>query len=134
MSIETAITALQGYALACGAKGAPDRPPESGNQFPFAICYERSGHLAKWITIHNAVNQATIHLEYHVARILLPQAVTAAMTFRDAFLDCLIPDYSLGGAVGDILEVRYTFGGMKYADIDTIGYQFEIDVEVIHTV
>ena len=128
MTIEAAIAHLQGIAGdLTGMREAPAAPPESANQFPFAICYERTGET-ELSTVDSVDDTATIFLEIHVARQLLPAAITTAMTFRDPFLEAVYADLSLGGSVSICTGVRRTFLAMIYAGVETIGYRFEIDV------
>lgn len=132
-SIEGAIANLQAKALALtGMLAAPAAPPEAANQFPFAITYERLGDLA----LESAGwgnDLALLWTEIHVARILLPAAITLAMTFRDPFLKAIIADPNLGGTVSTVRNIHRTFGTLEWAGVLTIGYRFEIGVKVTLT-
>ena len=131
MSIEAAIANLQAITGAVpGIKSAPAAPPESANQFPFAVAYERSGELSNLIGGQMADNKAVIYIEVHVARQLLPQAITLAMSLRDPLIKAIVADPTLGGTVLFVSGLRLTFGGMKWAGIDTFGYRFELDCTV----
>ncbi len=130
MTIEAAIANLQAKALSvAGTQEAPTAPPESNMGFPFAICYEREGTLNQH-SAGFADDLSTLWLEYHVERSILPAAITSAMTFRDAFLKKIIADPTLGGSVSTVTRVQRTFGALKYAGVDTIGYRFEVGVKV----
>ena len=133
MTVEAAILNLQAKLLALsGMKAAPDAPPEGAGAFPFAVSYERTGTLAMR-SAGFADDLATIWCEIHVSRQILPIAIGTAMAFRDPFLKAIIADPTLGGSVSTVNAVRRTFGALKWADIDTIGYRFEVDVKVTLT-
>jgi hypothetical protein len=131
MTINAAITNLVSKVSALpGMKQAPSVPIESaGGCFPFAIVYEYSGSLDT-LSAGFANDKATIYVEIHVERALLPEAITKAMTFRDPFLKALISDPNLSGTVSVVNAVRRLFGGMEYGNTKTIGYRFEIDVKI----
>ena len=130
MSIEAAISDLQAKALALsGMRTAPATPLESSDIFPFAITFEESGTL-ELRSSGFAHDLATLVTEIHCARNSLPQAITQAMTFRDNFLKAIIGDPRLSNSVDTALVVLRKFGAMRYAETDTIGYRFEVDVKV----
>lgn len=135
MTIEAAIADLQSKALAlAGMKQAPAAPVEAMLQFPFSIAYERSGATRvegpTW-----GHDLATIVVEFHVGRQILPKAIEQAMALRDPFLKAIIADPNLGGAISAFNNeggpaIRRQFGRLQWGDIETIGYRFEIDVKV----
>jgi hypothetical protein len=130
MTIEAAIANLQAKALAVsGTKEAPDAPPESNLGFPFSMCFERDGRLEQR-SAGFGDDLGTLWLEYHVARGILPVAITTAMAFRDAFLKKIIADPTLSGTVSTVTSVSWVFGAMKYADTETIGYRFMVGCKV----
>jgi hypothetical protein len=136
MAVRDAIAALQVKVLALtGMHGAPTDPPESINQFPFSVCYDKQGEMemesAGW-----AVDLATIVCEIHCSRQNLPTAIAQAQGFREPFLKLFITDPKITNTVQEVRAVRYTFGyldwgGQKEAHI---GYQFEVDVKLTLTV
>jgi hypothetical protein len=132
MALRDAITALQVKALTLsGMRGAPTDPPESINQFPFSICYDKSGSLqlesAGW-----ALDMATIVCEIHCSRQSLPTAIAQAMSFREPFYRLLIADPTIASTVLEVRAVRYTFGYLDWGAVKDahIGYQFQIDVKL----
>lgn len=133
MALSDAVAAVQVKALALsGVKAAPANPPEAINQFPFSVCYPRTGRLtlqsAGWgIYLH------TVICEIHVARLLLPQAVAQAAPYIELFAGALIADPKLNGTVVTVNELRYTFGWLEWADDRHIGVRFELDVKLHQT-
>jgi hypothetical protein len=131
MTVEAAIANLQAKALAVTAgapKAAPLVPPESANQFPFCVCYEQSGELVQH-SAGFADDLAVLALEYHVAREILPTAITAAMRFRDPFLKAIIADPTLTGTVSTVRSVTREFGKLEWGGVMTIGYRFLIGIK-----
>jgi hypothetical protein len=130
MTIEAAIANLQAKILSLsGVKSAPVKPPESAAAFPFGVSYERSGSLASHSAIF-ADELCTIWCELHVSRTLLGNGIAQAQALRDPFLKLLIADPTLGGNVSTLRDVRWTFGKMVWADVETIGFRFEVDVKI----
>lgn len=129
MTIEAAITNLQAKILSLtGVKSAPAKPPESAAAFPFGVSYERTGTLAS----HSAVfadELVTIWCEIHVSRTLLGNGIAQAQALRDPFLKLLIADPTLAGTVSTIRDIRWTFGKLAWADVETIGFRFEVEVK-----
>jgi len=130
MTIELAIANLQTKALSLsGMKSAPTNPPEANVSFPFAVSYERTGRFLS----HGSGfgdELVTIFTEIHVARTMLQTAIVQAMAFRDPFLKLLLADPTLGGTVSTTNEIRWTFGALVWAGVETIGYRLEIDLKV----
>lgn len=116
-----------------GIKSAPVVPPEDAGVYPFGVTYEAHANT-NTLAYGSADDLVTIFAEIHVSRVLLANAVTLAMSFRDPFLAALIADPSLGGTVSTTNEIRRSFGRLVWGDVETIGYRFEIDVKVTITV
>jgi len=129
MALRDAIVSLQSKALSLpGIKEAPIDPPESANQFPFAISYVRAG---TWHIESSGFSHAQVQLvtELHGARTLLPTDIQTMLPFFEQFLRKLLADQTLGGAVDNIGNVDFSFGVMEYGvqggvPIQTIGWQF----------
>jgi hypothetical protein len=130
VSIETAIQNVQAHALSLeGIKSAPTKVLESNAQLPFAVTYERTGTSdirgEGWLR-----DLCTIFCEIHVSRQVLSLAIDQAMGFRDPFLRLLRDDPKLGNSIDTIVAIRRTFGYLEYANTQTLGYRFEIDVKI----
>jgi len=131
VALRDAIARLQSHAISLsGVKEAPIDPPESANQFPFAISYVRSG---SWHVESAGLSHAFVVLvtEIHVARNILPLDIQAALPFFEPFLRKLLADQELNGTVNNIGNVDFSFGAMQYGEqgdipITTIGWQFII--------
>lgn len=134
MDITSAINAVQAIWLTIsGIKAAPDTPPESINQFPFAVTYEGTGtvYLDDMYSGTFARQTATIISELHLTRQNMPTAVASAMAYRNSFLDALRDNPTLSGAVMMIPQVSFQFGKLEYGeDNPTLGYQFTISVDL----
>lgn len=128
MTLATAIADVQAKALTLsGIKGAPTNPPESANVFPFVVSYARTGNFkpgAGWANYFH-----TIFTEFHIARQLLPVAISTALPYAESFGALILADPKLSDTVQEVREVRYTFGRLSWGDVDTIGFRFEIDVK-----
>ena len=133
MTIAAAIADLQTKALSLsGVKAAPASPPEAMSQFPFAVCYARSGTLrqtsAGWATYLH-----TLICEIHVARQMLPRAVEQAMPYIELFAAKLIADPTLGGTVSTVVAVRYLFGRLSWGSEEHLGVQLEVEVKLMQS-
>lgn len=129
MPIASIVAAVQAKAGAlAGVKGAPTEPPESINQFPFAIAYPGS-LTADPMSDGWRRGLGTVICELHCARVLLPTAVAQAVPLGDAFVNAILSDLTLGGAVDTVNELRGVFGFLRYGSAADahIGWRFEID-------
>jgi len=130
MTLASAIAAVQTKAGALsGIKAAPTNPPESANQFPFAVSYPRTGR-AEFASAGWANYFHTLFCEIHISRQLLPQAIATALPYAELLPSAIMADPTLGGTVNEVREVRYTFGRLEWGGVDTIGFRFEIDVKL----
>jgi len=134
MDITSAIRAVQDTWLTIsGIKAAPDTPPESINQFPFAVTYEGTGtvYIDDMYSDTFARQTATIVSELHLTRQNLPTAIANAMAYRNSFLDALRDNPTLSGTVMMITQISFQFGKLEYGeDNPTIGYQFTISADL----
>lgn len=106
-------------------KDAPTKPPESIDQYPFAITYPGATDVT------GAANPQTKRLvtvicEIHCGRSLLPAAVEQATPYGDSFPIALWGDPRLGGAVNHINSVRGDFLSFDYAGSKSVGWRFTI--------
>ena len=136
MALRDVITNLQSKAAALsGMKEAPTDPPESINQFPFALTYVQNG---SWTPESAGFSHALISLvtEIHIARNVLPLDIQKALPFFEPFLRAILNDLSLGSTVDTIGLIEFSFGGMTYGEsggipVQTIGWKFTIsDVKI----
>ena len=128
--IQDVISQIQASVLTIpGIQSAPVTVPEAPGGFPFCCSYPRKGSLktegAGW-----AHSFHTIFTEIHVSRQLLSLSVMTAIGFLDPFFKILIADPTLAGTVSTIQDIRYTFGKLEWAGIETIGIRFELDVKM----
>jgi hypothetical protein len=128
---QDAIARVQAIALGLsGMKEAPDYPPESVNQFPFAVTYYRTGEITMEAGWMKAVY--TLFCELHFARQVLPLAVAKAMPYHNTMLAALQADPTLNGTVSTVVSpVLTTFGVLEYGGPENIhiGWRFTITVK-----
>lgn len=123
-----------------GVKGA-GYPPESINQFPFAVAYPGAG---EWSLIGAGWIEGFIDLigEIHLTRQNLPKAVEAAMPYYERFHNALGADPTLGGAIqtlhGQDRPVQVAFGRLEWTSDKGrvelhIGWRFTIRAKIHST-
>jgi len=121
---------IQTYAGSLsGIRAAPKEPPDQMNVYPFAVCGFRRGT----VTIAPAGTMkllGTFVCQIHVARKDLPRDYRVAMPFGDTFLAKILQNPTMGGKVSTVIEVRPRFVEMTYGGIETLGWDFEIDVKM----
>lgn len=114
-----------------GVKSAPTYAPDQigSSNFPFVVTYPGTGTVD--INTPNGNTPELIHLhsvivELHVARSPLTQAISNSIGFAETIPNAIYADVTLGGNADTVGAIEYTFGGMKYGDLDTVGYRFTI--------
>jgi hypothetical protein len=125
MALRDALARLQFHAGTLpGVKEAPVDPPESANQFPFAVSFVTAGswHVESQDFSHALITFAT---EIHVARTNLPRDIQIALPLFEGFLRALLKDQTLNGNVDTIGTVTFAFGRLEYGGIETIGWRFD---------
>jgi hypothetical protein len=130
-TLPLAIAALQTKAAGLtGIKLAPTSPPESTAVYPFAVCYARLGQetpqSSGW-----SIGLHTLVCEIHLSRANLPVAITAALPYYELFRSAVLGDPTLTGTVQAVNQLRYEFGAMKYAGVETIGWQIQVDIKLL---
>lgn len=129
MSIQNVIANIQDKWLSIsGIKDAPDAVLENYSVYPFVATYERSGEMllqsAAWSTPYTLV-----WTELHIARTILPKAVTTALSYRDSFLEKIRDDPTLGNTCQSVTKVTWQFGQLLWAGTEDIGFRFELTVK-----
>ena len=113
-----------------GSKPA-NKPPEKITTFPQAVVFPRSG---SWMDGAAGTKKGihTIVIQIHVARKDLPRDIDKAFPYGDTVPDRILSDPTLGGNVDTVVlsnGIRYIFGPLDWADSQTLGFEFEIDVK-----
>ena len=108
-----------------GIRRVPDDPPESNEQFPFAVVYPITGIYRQEMTV-NMKGLHSINIELHVSRKDLPRDFRQIMGLIDTVpleLMKLLKDggFSYLETFGDI---EYTFGPLSWAGTDTLGVTY----------
>lgn len=132
-ALETAIAAIQAKVktLEPAIRNAPDQPVENSSVYPCGITYiRRVGYTQQTVTLRTGLHTAAV--EIHVARKDLPRDIAFAMPYGENFPVALWNDPTLGGKIAHINAIRGTFGAMKLADQDTLGWDFEIDFKMLN--
>jgi hypothetical protein len=128
-TLQEAISQIQAEVKGIsGIREAPETPPESINQFPFAICFARTGEYrigpAQVMTgLH------TIVLELHVARKDLTRDVPTAMKYAKSIPLTIMEALFEGTltAISTLERIRYEFGPLNWGATETIGFRFYIE-------
>lgn len=125
-SPQDAIARIQTIARGlAGIQEAPEYPPESANQFPFALTYYREGNTAFEMGWRKGLH--TVFCELHVSRQVLPAAIRTAMPYLDLMLDALQNDPTLNGTVDTIVSpVTHTFGRLEFGGQENIGWRLAV--------
>ena len=105
----------------------PDEPPETNNQFPFAVVYPirgeyGGGYVGSMKGLHSVV------IELHIARKDLPRDYMQVMDLIDEIPKQIMiarkdARFSEMSAVGTI---EYEFGALSWGGVDTLGVTYII--------
>lgn len=128
-----------------GLRGAPSEPPESINQFPFAVAWPGSGSAVGDSTPGTYRLLPTLVLEVHVARLDLPTDMEAIYPYLEYVLDVILdPDnLTISGNVDTIVfdddsgGIAFEFGRLDWGDdpgTKTLGWRFTIPVKLRRTI
>lgn len=129
-TLATVVTAIQTQIRAVdGVKYAPDLPPDSADDFPFAVTYPGTfgGELN---TPEDYKTLWGLRVELHITRSDLIENMSLLIPYAEliptAFLTALIAQrVAFGKFTGG-------FGGMVWGGKDTIGYWWQIgDVKIV---
>jgi hypothetical protein len=110
-----------------GIRRVPDNPPESNDQFPFAVVYPITGIYTQGPAgLLKALH--SVNIELHVARKDLPRDFSVVMDLIDDIpyeLQKLLNDGGFSN-LATIGEIEYTFGPLSWAGVDTLGVTYTI--------
>lgn len=128
-TLQDAIAEIMGVISGVpGIRKAPELPPESLSVFPYAVGYPGTGELANeppdmMTGLHDVV------VEVHVARKDLPVDAAQVLPYADSIPAALCA--ALRDAAFTTIQtwrtITYSFGGMSYNGIATLGYRFHIE-------
>ncbi len=114
-----------------GIRMAPAYPPEQMSAFPFAVAYLKSGIWEKSIP-SLITSKHVIAAQLHIARKNLPMDIKAAMFFAYRVAQALLDDQTLNGQVLVIERIPYTFGPLGWGGVDTIGFEWTLNVSILN--
>lgn len=113
-----------------GIKHAPDRPPESMSEFPYAIAYPGGGDW-NWGPSQTKMGLHAIVVELHVGRKDLANDVKGANVYSDSIPDILMSkllyDNQWNRTVSTFEKISYTFGPLGWGDATTFGFRFRVE-------
>ena len=100
---------------------APNDPPASATQFPFAALFPGTGTAVRQ---NDAIRQDmhTVHIEIHWAFRDMPRNTGDAKDRIDTLLNLFWGDITLNATVDTITDIGYEFGPMMWGTLDTLGY------------
>ena len=111
-----------------GVRLAPDEPTDTAPAFPYCITYEANGEVEMDNNYAWGPQLGLIRSELHVERVTLAKAIAQALPYRNQFLRKIFNDPNLGGTVMIVQTVRWRFEPSNYNGVDTIRYQFDLNV------
>lgn len=129
MSIESVVEELQGVvADISGIRAAPVYPPDAMSVYPFAVCYARSG-VYQIGPPEVMTGLHTVVIEVHVARKDLARDVAGVIGYADAVPAAIFAALADGTLTSTltIATIRYEFGPLGWAGVDTLGYRFYLE-------
>lgn len=124
LAVQTIVSAIPGI------NAAPNYPPETMNDFPFAVAYPGDGDHRVGTLVNNTGERkflGQIVLEIHVSRADLPSAVEASIGFGDSIPNALLKNPTLNGTVSTFESITQTFGELDWDETKTLGYRFIIN-------
>lgn len=132
----TAITQIQAAfrANVPGLKQVPDMPPEKASDYPFVVTFPNTGRHT-WEMAGYRRDFHNLIIELHVARKDLPLDLRNAVLFAEKIPNALKTAERAGG-LADISSfgvMNYTFGGMLWDDIETVGFRWTLADVMIET-
>ena len=128
-SIELALANLQSKSTTAGCAMAPSVAIEQLGPTPFSLAYEESG-VEEFYSVGHAKDRPVLIIEHHVSKSILPKDIAKASALRDVFLKAIRDDPTLGDTCNTVVSVRRRFGKMKFGTMDTIGYRYEITIDI----
>ena len=130
MTLQKMITGLQtAIAGVSGIKFAPDYPPDSASDFPFAVAYLDTFRVEQ-NTPEDVRALHTVRVELHVARKDLPEDIYTLLPFFETMTNAII-NYLLDNVYAHA-GITGTFGRLAWDDTATIGFAWTIqDVKIV---
>jgi hypothetical protein len=107
----------------------PGAPPST---WPFSVAFPRRGTFSGGGGGSVGLEgYHTIVVQLHYARKNQEQAYARIVPYLEPVIKAITDDPTLTGSVTTIDDqISYTFGGLTYAAIETIGWEFEIPVKI----
>jgi len=111
-----------------------DNPADApSGQWPLGIGFPRAGRFTGGGS-QQTTGYHTIVIQLHYPRSSLSKAYSTIIPYVEGIIEALHADPTLGGTVTTISgDIGYSFGSMTWAEIPTIGWQFEVPVKIRYT-
>ena len=110
-----------------GIRRVPNEPPETNDQFPFAVVYPITGLYTQG-PAQLMKGLHSVNVELHVARKDLPRDFSVVMELIDEIPFELMKLLNDGGYsnLSTIGQIEYTFGPLSWAGVETLGVTYTI--------
>lgn len=140
--LESAVDYLMGTLMSSvtGIKQAPNKPPDSMSEFPYAIAWPLQGRVVGDGAPNTYRNIATIRLEVHVGRNDLPVSVDSVYPFLERALDKILysSNVTLNGNVDTLIydennPIQWEFGDLEWLGTPTIGWRINLPMKLKRT-
>jgi len=114
-----------------GLKQAPDYPEPKANDFPFLVLFPFTGTQA-WKMAGHRVDTHQLQLQLHISLTDLAFDVEQAIGFVEKIPDA-VKDAETAGELSAIAlpqDMTYTFGAMKWAETNTVGFTWTLPIKI----
>jgi len=116
-------------AVSTNIRAAPDEPPDQMSAYPFVVAFASSGEYS-WLPGPVMKGLHNIAVQLHVSHQDQARDVAVAMVYAkaipNAIFAALVSDL-LAGTCDTFTTISYTFGGMEYGGVPTLGFQFLVE-------
>ena len=111
-----------------GIRAAPDEPTDNAAAYPFVVAFAGTGRYELGSSEMRGLHSVIVQL--HVSHTNLPTDVATAMAYAKAIPNAIFSAFitdQLNETAQAIGDISYTFGSMKYGEVDTLGFQFTVE-------
>ena len=114
-----------------GLKEAPVYPEPTASNFPFLVIFPNTGSN-NWKLAGHRNDTHNLQIQLHVSLTNLPVDVKQAIGFVEQ-IPSAVKDAEDAGDLSAIslpMDMNYTFGAMKWASADTIGFTWTLPIRI----
>jgi hypothetical protein len=129
-TLATIIAGIQDEVLTLSdIRLAPDVPPEQiAGGGVFAVVYPASGRFEQTTSDDRGQGEHTLHLMVATPQVNLRSDWARIIGFGTTVPNAILHGATLGGAILQSNQIRYTFGPLEWGGQQMFGWLFEIDV------